>query len=100
MQLLPDTLAELREGVANLRQVSADLTGVSANLKRISDALDAAGLAEATEAMQKTGEAFRGAVGRFEEAEKGFRRANDALIDSVSWVPGAKQIFEPFRRDK
>jgi methyl-accepting chemotaxis protein len=100
VEVLPETLAALREGAENLRRVSEDLTGVAANLRRISEALDAAGLAETTEAMKKSGEAFRATVARFEEAEAGIRSVNDTLIDSVSWMPGAKEVLKPFRRPR
>lgn len=98
VEQLPETLAALREGAENLRQVSNDLTGVAASLRRISEALDAAGLVETTETVKKTGERLRSTVGRFEEAERNMRSVNEALIDSVSWVPGAKEVLKPFRR--
>lgn len=62
VELLPETLAALRESSTHIRQVSEDLTEVVASLRRVTDALDAAGLAEATDMIQQSGKAMRAAA--------------------------------------
>ena len=70
---LPDTLAALRESSVNIRQVSEDLTEVVASLRRVTDALDAAGLAEATDMLQQSSKVMR-STAQSMEALNPFRR--------------------------
>ncbi len=70
---LPDTLAALRESSVNIRQVSEDLTEVVASLRRVTDALDAAGLAEAADMLQQSSKVMR-ATAQSMDALNPFRR--------------------------
>ncbi len=78
---LPETLASLREASVNIRQVSEDLTEVVASLRRVTDALDAAGLADATEVIRRTAE------------------VNEAVIAGLAKLPGA-DLLNAFRRPR
>ncbi len=73
VEQLPDTLEALRESSAHIRQLSEDLTEVVASLRRVTDALDAAGLAEATEMLQQSSKVMR-ATAQSMEALNPFRR--------------------------
>ncbi len=78
---LPETLAALRESSVHIRQVSEDLAEVAASLRRVTDALDAAGLAEATELVKRSAQ------------------INEAVLGNLAKLPGA-DLLNPFRRPR
>lgn len=99
VEQLPETLATLRESADNIRRVSDDLTGVAASLRRITDALDAAGLAETTEVMKRSGDALRQSAASMESVQQSFVEANEAFFAGLSKLPGV-DLLNPFRRPK
>jgi len=96
---LPQTLATLREAAGDIRQVASDLTVVTARLRQVTDALDAAGLAEATTVIQRSGEAMRASAAGMEAAQSAFTEINDALLGGLAKLPGA-DLLNPFRRPR
>ncbi len=94
---LPDTLAALRESSVHIRKVSEDLTEVVASLRRVTDALDAAGLAEATEVIKKSSAAMRITSENMETAQKSFADLNEAFLGGLSKLPGG-DLLNPFRK--
>lgn len=90
VEQLPDTLAALRASSASIAQVSDDLTVVSARLRQITEALDAAGLAEATEALTQSATAVRASMQLADDA-------NRALADGVAKLPGG-ELLAPWMR--
>lgn len=99
VEQLPDTLATLRESAANIRQVSDDLIGVAASLRRVTEALDAAGLAETTEVMRRSGEALRQSAASMESVQQTFTEANEAFFAGLAKLPGV-DLLNPFRRPR
>ena len=96
---LPATLAALRESSGNIRKVSEDLTEVVASLRRVTDALDAAGLAEATDVIQRSSTVMRANAERMESVQKSFSDLNDAFTEGLAKLPGG-DLLNPFRRSR
>ena len=96
---LPDTLAALREASVDIKQVAADLTVVTARLRQVTEALDSAGLAEATQVIQRSGDAMRASAAGMEAAQRSFAEINDALVGGLSKLPGGDflKAFRPPR---
>lgn len=98
-ELLPDTLATIREAADNIHRVSQDLTEVVASLKRVTAALDAAGLAEATEMLRTSSEAMRATTRNMDEAKESFQAMGDAFTSGLAKLPGGQflDLFRPPR---
>lgn len=90
VEQLPETLAALRASATQIATASADLVEVAASLRRITDALDTAGLIEATEAMTRSGETMRATA-------QSMQAVQEAVADTLGRLPGG-DLLNPFRR--
>lgn len=95
--LLPETLATLRESADHIKKVSEDLTEVAATLKRISKAMERSGIIDASEMMNRSGEALRDAANSMAATNKVFTDMNEALASTISRIPGA-DLLNPFKK--
>ncbi|WP_436795991.1 hypothetical protein [Actinospongicola halichondriae] len=93
---MPETLATIREAAENFRQASLDLSEVVETLKRVTTALDAAGLAEATEIIRTSGEVMRLTAGDMRSAQESFSAMNEAFVNGLRKLPGG-DVFKAFR---
>ena len=93
---MPETLATIREAADNFRQASIELSEVVETLKRVTDALDAAGLRQATDIIRTSSEAMRLTATDMETAQQNFQAMNEAIVNGLAKLPGG-DLFKAFR---